>query len=317
MSPAEFKPVRRRIDSLDIARTLALIAMAVYHFTWDLEFFGYVARGLTGHGGWKLFARGIASSFLFLVGVSLVLAHARGIRWRPFAKRLAQVVAGAAAITVVTYFTTPNAFVFFGILHQIAFASLVGLLFLRLPFPITALLGAAIIATPFLVSTPLTNSRWLAWIGLPERQPLSNDLVPVLPWFGVVLLGIAFARLAQRVGWIEKLRALGPAPRWLQPAALLGRHTLLFYLLHQPILFGLVWAFAQVAPPDPIQRFQADCRQSCLVERDAAFCDRYCACAQADLASRKLLDRLMNGSLGEADRDAVREVVEECSFGAR
>ena len=52
-----------RIDAIDIARGIALLAMAIYHFTWDLEFFGYAEPGLTAVGGWKLFARAIASSF--------------------------------------------------------------------------------------------------------------------------------------------------------------------------------------------------------------------------------------------------------------
>ena len=61
-----------RIEAIDLARGIALVAMAVYHFTWDLEFFGYLEPRTTAVGGWKLFARVIASSFLFLVGVSLV-----------------------------------------------------------------------------------------------------------------------------------------------------------------------------------------------------------------------------------------------------
>jgi uncharacterized membrane protein len=65
---------RPRLTRIDIARGVALIAMAIYHFGWDLEFFGYMAPATTAHGGWKLFARCIASSFLFLVGFSLVLA---------------------------------------------------------------------------------------------------------------------------------------------------------------------------------------------------------------------------------------------------
>ena len=88
-----------RIALLDLARGAALIAMAIYHFTWDLEFFGYVDPGMTAHGGWKLFARCIASSFLFLVGVSLFLAHASGIRWRGFLIRLAMVGGAALAIS--------------------------------------------------------------------------------------------------------------------------------------------------------------------------------------------------------------------------
>ena len=76
-----------RITAIDAARGVALIAMAIYHFTWDLQFFGYLEPGTATTGGWKLFARCIASSFLFLVGVGLVLAHGHGIRWPGFGRR--------------------------------------------------------------------------------------------------------------------------------------------------------------------------------------------------------------------------------------
>ena len=78
------------------ARGLAIAAMAVFHFAWDLEFFGYAPVGMTRETGWMLFARAIASSFLFLVGVSLFLAHGGGLRRASFLKRFAM-VAGAAA----------------------------------------------------------------------------------------------------------------------------------------------------------------------------------------------------------------------------
>src|SRR5262245_16975266 len=96
-----------RIEAIDLARGAALVAMALYHFTWDLEFFRYADAGMTAQGGWKLFARCIASSFLFLVGVSLVLAHGKGIRWSRFLRRLGMVAGAALAISVVTYFAVP------------------------------------------------------------------------------------------------------------------------------------------------------------------------------------------------------------------
>lgn len=86
--PAPGSRTVSRIDTIDLARGLALVAMAIYHFAWDLEFFGYAEPGLTALPGWKLFARSIASSFLFLVGVSLVLAHGRGIRWKGFWRQI-------------------------------------------------------------------------------------------------------------------------------------------------------------------------------------------------------------------------------------
>ena len=104
-------PQPGRIAVIDVARGVALLAMASYHFTWDLEFFGYADAGLTAVGGWKTYARCIATSFLFLVVVSLYLAHGRGIRWNGFWKRLAMVAAAAAAISFVTWLAVPQGFV--------------------------------------------------------------------------------------------------------------------------------------------------------------------------------------------------------------
>lgn len=305
---------RGRIEVIDIARAVALFAMAIYHFTWDLEFFNYVERGLTGSGGWKIFARAIASSFLFLVGISLVLAHGRAIRWRPFLIRLAQVVAGAAAITVVTYFVTPNSFVFFGILQLIAVSSVLGLLFIRLPWPVTALAATVTVALPFMVSTPVLDPKWLAWIGFFETPPISNDFIPIFPFFGAVLAGIATARFALVHRLFDRLRGWNPALSSMGRLGLLGRHALLFYLLHQPILFGIVFTIAQFAPADTQAVFRADCQRACLVERDAAFCERYCGCAERELKAQGLFDTLMEGGPNSDQMTRIREITNQCSF---
>ena len=226
-----------RIEALDLARGFALAAMAVYHFAWDLEFFGYAPPGMTALGGWKLFARCIASSFLFLVGVSLFLAHAQRIRWPGFLRRLAMVAGAAAAISVATYFAVPGAFIFFGILHQIALASLLGLAFLRLPALLTLAVAAAVIAAPtFLRSTFFDQPAWW-WVGLSTVRHRSNDYVPLFPWFGAVLIGIAAARIASAAGLIDRLADVRFG-RWSAPFGFFGRHSLAFYLIHQPVLIG-------------------------------------------------------------------------------
>lgn len=305
-----------RIDILDIARGCALLAMLVYHFTWDLEFFGYLEPGSAQVGGWKLFARGIASSFLILVGVSLVLAHGRAVRWPSFRKRLLQIAAGAAVISLATYLFTPQGFVFFGILHLIALGSVLALPFLRLPFWLTGALAAALIALSFGFTTPLTDSRWLAWIGFSEHPPLSNDFVPIFPWFGPILIGMALAQaLARFNGW-QTLARLNPSLRALWPLATLGRHSLLFYLVHQPVSIGIVALVAFLAPPDQTAAFQASCRQTCERDRDAAFCETYCGCVQTRLESDRLLERLLRGQLTEGERQRVGETVNACSFGS-
>ncbi|KKO04489.1 hypothetical protein LCGC14_0083150 [marine sediment metagenome] len=305
---------RGRIEFIDMARAVALFAMAIYHFAWDLEFFNYVERGLTGSGGWKIFARTIASSFLFLVGVSLVLAHGRAIRWRPFLIRLAQVVAGAVAITVVTFFVTPNSFVFFGILQLIAVASLLGLLFIRLPWLVTAFAAIATVALPFVISHPVFDPKWFAWIGFYQIPPFSNDFIPIFPFFGAVLAGIAAARFALAHSVFDRMRSWNPALRPMWRLGVLGRHALLFYLLHQPILFGMVFVFSLAAPADTQAVFRTDCQRACLAERDGEFCERYCGCAERELRAQGLFDALMGGGPDETQMTRIREITNQCSF---
>lgn len=234
----------RRIPAIDIARSAALLGMAVFHFTWDLELFGYVSPGTTITGGWAIFARVVAGSFLFLAGLSLVLAHGQGIRWRGFLRRLAMVAGAALAITAATFFAMREAFIFFGILHSIAAASLLGLLFLRAPVWLTLAAAALIFFLPDLARSPAFDPRWLAWTGLAETPPRSFDLVPVAPWFAATLVGIAAGRAGEMAGLWDRLRGGEPGPL-LRVAAWPGRHSLAVYLLHQPILIGLVWLYTR------------------------------------------------------------------------
>ena len=234
----------RRIVAIDLARSLALLGMAVFHFTWDLEFFGYVAPGTTLHGGWAVFARAVAGSFLFLAGVSLVLAHGDGIRWAGFLRRLGMVAGAALAITAATFFAMREAFIFFGILHSIAAASVLGLLFLRAPIWLTVAAAAAVWGLPDFVRSPVFDPRSLAWTGLAETPPRSFDFVPVFPWFAATLLGIAAGRAGEAAGLWDRLRGGTPGPI-LRAAAWPGRHSLAVYLLHQPVLIGLVWLYTR------------------------------------------------------------------------
>ncbi|MCA0032804.1 heparan-alpha-glucosaminide N-acetyltransferase [Mesorhizobium sp. B263B2A] len=293
-APIQDQP--KRIVAIDILRGIALLAMASYHFTWDLEFFGYTDPGLTAFGWWKIYARCIASTFLFLVGVSLYLAHGRQIRWNGFWKRFAMVAGAAVAISVVTRIATPDGFIFFGILHEIALASLLGLAFLRLPALLTLLVAALVIAAPVYQRFEALDHPWLWWIGLSAINPRSNDYVPLFPWFGAVLVGIGVAKLASASGIRARLASLA-AGRWANPLVFIGRHSLAFYLIHQPLLIGCVWLFSQVMPAKvetPQVNFLKTCQISCEQSRDAKFCSSYCSCMLDTLEGESSLDRLYN-----------------------
>lgn len=237
-----------RIPLFDVLRGVALLAMAVYHFSVDLEMFGLAdLGGVSEHPLWVAFARGIAGSFLALVGVSLYLAHGNGIRWRGFLRRLAMIVAAAMAITVLSYFFDPEAMIWFGILHCIAVSSVLGLAFLRAPIGVVLLAAALCFAAPYVLTAPVFKSPALLWLVLTDEPLPSNDYNPLLPWFGAVLIGIVIAR-----AMLPYARAGAAWAKW-QPGsvvtrglALAGRHSLLVYLVHQPILIGLVFVVSRI-----------------------------------------------------------------------
>ena len=216
--------------------------MIAFHFVVDLELFGHVAPGTTGLPGWAWFARAVAGSFLFIAGVSLWLGHAGGIRWRPFLRRLAVLAAAAAGVTLVTRLAMPERFVFFGILHAIAAASLIGLLFLRLPAPVTLTAAAAALAAPTLLRGPPFDAPALLWLGLSSWRPPSMDFVPLFPWLAPCLAGIAAARLAARSGLWARLEPPGPEGPVTRALAAPGRVSLWVYLGHQPVLLAAIWA---------------------------------------------------------------------------
>lgn len=228
-----------RVLWLDMARSLAVLGMVIYHFTFDLGMFGFIAPYTAVTGFWALFARAVAGSFLALAGFSLFLAHGRGIDWPRFWQRFGLVAGAALLITVATWFALPAQFIFFGILHSIALSSLLGLAFLRLPWGVTLLVAVVVLALPQIYRDVAFDTPLLVWVGLAPQFPSTLDYEPLFPWFGAFLLGLALAQfMRQGAG----MRRAVPSPI-LARLAWPGRHSLVIYLLHQPILIGLLKGF--------------------------------------------------------------------------
>ena len=237
-------PVSSRYQLIDILRGVAIVLMVFYHFCYDLSYFQLAGFDFYRDPFWLNLRTLIVSLFLGLVGISLVLAADHGINQRRYLKRLGLLLLFALAISINSYFMFPGRTVFFGILHFIAFASVAGLVFVHWP-GVSLVLGIGVIALDQVYQSSLFDQAWLHWIGLMTHKPVTEDYVPVFPWFGVVLIGIFIGH--------QLLRA--PALRFIQPwqsntslargLALAGRHSLLIYMLHQPIMFGALWVTLQ------------------------------------------------------------------------
>ena len=307
---------KERWQAIDVARGTAVAAMIVYHLAWDLSFFHLIATSIVGHPFWQAFARVIAGSFLALVGIGLVLAHGQRLRGWVFLRRLAIIAGAAAGVTLATWFAFPDSYIFFGILHCIALSSVLALPFLRAPVWLVGAAALLCFAAPLGLSGPVFDDPALAFLGLGARPPITNDYVPVFPWFGLVLTGVALARAARP--WA--LRAEWPA--WRAKSVLSralawgGRWSLPIYLLHQPILLGAVFLAAQMAGPAQLTEsapFLAGCRATCReAGKEESLCRAACVCVVEKLVSEQLWGNAVANRLTARDQARIAPLAEAC-----
>lgn len=228
-----------RFPAVDALRGMALLAMFAYHFSFDLNYFGLIRQNFYEAPFWIASRTAILSSFLLLVGISLALANRAGIRWSLFFRRLGQITGCAVLVSIGSYAMFPQSWIYFGVLHHIALASVVSLAFLRFEWGNLGL-GLFFIGLGTTVKLPLFDTSWLQWIGLMTHKPITEDYVPMLPWFGLVLIGIfAGKRLlsANKTG----IKTWRPAHGFSRLLILAGRHSLLLYMVHQPVFIGLLY----------------------------------------------------------------------------
>ncbi len=241
--------LKQRNQIIDGLRAVAVFAMIIYHFAWDLGFFNIVDQKIVNSGGWKLFAISIGSSFLFLSGISFWLASNQVINFRKFFYRLGILVFAALLISLGTYQVDPNTFVFFGILHLLSACTLLGILIYRLPTLIILILGIIIILLqPYLISD-FYEPKYLAWTGLYSGATGSVDFYGFFPWSSAYIFGLAFSKIfftkSDASEWFNK-------PLFIRPIRIgifsktffwIGRNSLLVYLIHQPILILIIYSY--------------------------------------------------------------------------
>ena len=246
MSPAAaLPPGTVRFDRLDALRGAAVVWMALFHFAFDLNVYGLLTprQDFYVDPFWTLQRTCIVSLFLFCAGLGQAVAIESAQPWSRFWRRWAQVAGAAVLVSAGSALMFPRSWISFGVLHGIA----VMLVLCRLAAPLGRglwPLGLVALLLPQFVQSPFFDSRWTNWVGLVTHKPITEDYVPVLPWLGVMLWGVAAGR------WLlqhQRGALSGAVPGALQPLAVLGRWSLSFYLVHQPVLIGAILAWRALA----------------------------------------------------------------------
>ena len=234
---------RPRYALIDTVRGVAILLMFVYHFSWDLTFFGFAQFQIFSNPYWIWFAKIIASIILFVMGVSQVMARRRGLTPKAYFRRLGFIAACAGVVSLTTYQIDPATYVFFGILHHVALASVILAALIYLPTSALIVLATLCVVAPNFLASPIFSADWLLWTGLSTSQPVSVDFVPLVPWFSVLLLGVVLGRLMFSDGTVPKLFMWQPSNPLTRLVCLAGRYSLLLYMIHQPFLFGGLYLF--------------------------------------------------------------------------
>ncbi len=273
---------RQRWPLVDALRGVAIVLMVAYHAAWDLYFFGFSTLDVTQDPRGRFVAHLIAGTFLTLVGIGLVLSVRDGFNARAFLIRFLKIAAGAALVSIGTFYAMPEEWIFFGILHAIALFSLLALPLVMVPIGFIYPVAFVILFIIAFASRISIDAPWLLWLGLSQNIPRTNDYVPLIPWFGVVIAGVYIGRLALMS---DRVRAFcsKPLPRVAKPLQFLGRWSLVIYLVHQPVLFGAFYGFAAwqgetAGDRRAKQDFTAVCIASCRHNAELAVCEKTCAC---------------------------------------
>ncbi|MDD5143926.1 heparan-alpha-glucosaminide N-acetyltransferase [Methanoregula sp.] len=238
-----------RLWEIDCARGIAILMMIVFHTVFDLSFFAIFPVDVAT-GFWRYFAYATATLFLLIVGVSLVISHDRAAvklsgfsLTKKFILRGAGIFALGLLVTLATWFYLPQGYVIFGILHLIGVSVMLSPLFLRLkawniPAGILCILiGWFVTSRISLPSPPL----FLLPLGIHTPSFWSVDYTPLFPWLGVVLIGMGAGAFLYAGG--TRHFALKPLPEYfVRPLSFLGRHSLVIYLVHQPVIILLLAA---------------------------------------------------------------------------
>ena len=222
--------------------------MIVFHIIFDLDYFDVSHIDLQSLIP-ILFMYSIATIFLLLVGISLYLSYIRSVeilnknqlKLKFFLRGIKIFILGLI-ITVITWIYPNKGFIIFGVLHCIGISIILAYPFLRYKI-INLVFGILLIYLGLFLETLTFDFNFLLWLGFKPFQFYTIDYFPLLPWFGVILIGIFIGNTLynnyERKFYIRDISK----SRLVHYFCIIGNHSLIIYFLHQPIILLFLYIF--------------------------------------------------------------------------
>ncbi len=223
--------MKNRIWEIDALRGVAIICMVGYHLYFDLTYYYGIALR-----GWDFLAPLSSTLFMLLCGASSNMS-------RNNVKRGLLILGFGVAVTVVTFMLDKDTFVRFGILQLLGCCTLLYAVGLgKLNNIALGLIAAVVFALNFWVRN--IRADWLLPFGIMPKGFISLDYYPLIPYLAFFILGIILFRI------IYKQRATKISNAAIQRAAtplvFIGKHSLIIYVVHQPLILALLFAIFKV-----------------------------------------------------------------------
>ena len=232
---------------LDTLRGFTMLNMLLYHFLWDLVYIARIPIPWYHGTGAYIWQQSICQTFIILSGFCWSFGK------RPLKRGLIVFWAGGL-ITLVTMLLMPENLVLFGVLTLIGSCMILMIpldcVLRRVNKSAALILLTIVTIILFILLHPAGNgypqltsgNLFTAYLGFPTKDFYSTDYFPLLPWFFLFIAGYLLHKLSVRYGW---LAAPFLKKDFLPPLSFIGRHSLLIYMLHQPMLYGITMLIIQ------------------------------------------------------------------------
>ena len=229
---------------VDCIRGFAVLLMLGFHLTYDVFVFG--GKSVQNAFSmpiwfWRHIPDVIGGLFFSVVGISAYLKFSSlgETSYRSFIKRGLHILGLAIGITGITALISPKTAIYFGTLHSIGVSLLLIYPFLRY-HNLNIVLGGIFICIGLILGHYRFNHSILLWLGFIPKSGAGADYFPLIPWFGVVLIGIVIGRVLTGKKQLMDLEMTARVNLPFRVLTWIGRKSLLIYLVHQPILFFIL-----------------------------------------------------------------------------